>query len=131
MNQHYHIKVEAATGRGLYANYDLRAGMVIASEELLVLSSFDTPFVNGTDLKYYTFKFDMLQDCLVLGDGELYNHSDDPNVGYKLCDHDGRKVMTFFTLKEVKTGEQLFIDYTDDEKVDTKKYVVNLIGTLK
>ena len=128
MNQHYHIKVEAATGRGLYANYDLRAGMVIASEELLVLSMLDSTLVNITNLQYYTFKFAPLQDCLVLGEGELYNHSRDPNVGYKLCEHDDRKVMTFFTLKEVKTGEQLFIDYTADEKVDTEKYTVNLVG---
>lgn len=128
MNQHYHIKVEEKTGRGLYANYDLRRNMILAFEELLVLNIEDSARVNGTDLQYYTFVFNETTDCLVLGDGELYNHSDDPNVGYHLIDSEGRKKMAFYVLRDVKRGEQLFINYNSDMKVDTDKYNINLLG---
>lgn len=128
MNLMTHIKTEEKTGRGVYATFYMPPEQVIAREELLVLNTEDSARVNGTDLQYYTFVFNETQDCLVLGDGELYNHSDDPNVGYQLVDYDGRKLMMFFTLREIQKGEQLFINYSTDMKVDTTKYTVNLVG---
>lgn len=123
-----HIKTEEKTGRGVYSTFYMAPEQVIAREELLVLNTEDSARVNGTDLQYYTFVFNETQDCLVLGLGELYNHSDDPNVGYKLIDYDGRKVMLFWTLREIKKGEQLFINYTSDMPVDVTKYTKNLVG---
>lgn len=129
MNTAYHIKVEEKTGRGLYANYDLKENVVLAFEELLVLNPDDSAIVNGTDLQYYTFVYNDIQDCLVLGSGELYNHSDNPNVAYRLVENDGRMKMAFFALREIKRGEQLFIDYALDMKVDPTLYTINLMGT--
>lgn len=115
-------------GRGLELIYDMPANKVLFTAELLILSPADTIKVNETDLKYYTFKYDDTRDCLVLGDGEIFNHSDTPNVSYKLMDwgNTGRLVMCFFTARHIKAGEQLFIDYNADIKVDVSKYTVNL-----
>lgn len=123
----YYLKTTEEMGRGLYSCFDLEAGKILFTAELLVLNPEDTVAVNKTDLKYYTFKFDDTQDCLVLGDGEIFNHSDTPNIGYKLINYDGRKVMMFYTLTEIKERAQLFIDYNSDVKVETKDYTVNLI----
>jgi len=124
----YYLKATEEMGRGLYALYNLQPGKILFTAELLVLSEQDTKTVGTTDLQYYTFKYNETQDCLVLGDGEIFNHSEVPNIGYKLMDFDGRKVMAFYTLSQIEKDEQLFIDYAADVKVDAGQYTKNLIG---
>jgi SET domain-containing protein len=123
-----YIKTEEATGRGVYAAYEINKGSILEKEELLVLSPEDTLKVNDTDLNMYTFKFNDTQDCLVLGKGELYNHSDDANVHYKLMWEYDRHVMVFYAVKPIQEGEQLFIDYSLDRDVNISTYNKNLIG---
>lgn len=124
----YFIRFTKEFGRGIYAEKDILPGQVIMQCELLVLSEKDTPIINSTDLQWYTFKYNDKQDCLVLGNGELFNHSDTPNAEYRLVDFDGRKVMQFVATKKIMPIEQIFIDYTADTKVDSNTYKVNLVG---
>lgn len=124
----YFIKNTEEFGRGIYAAYDLEANKILFTAELLVFGAADTIKVNETDLKWYTFKYNETQDCLVLGDGEIFNHSDTPNAKYKLIDFDGRKVMAFYLTKAIQQGDQIFIDYGDDVKVDATQYTTNMIG---
>ena len=107
--------------------HSIRANCLIMECELLVLSESDTAAVNCTDLQFYTFKYNDTQDCLVLGHGEIFNHDSSPNVGYKLAEIDGRKVMQFYALTDIEPYSQLFIDYSADTKVDTTAYRVNLV----
>lgn len=127
----YYLDTSAEMGRGLYANQDIKAGTVISQCEVLVLSPEDTVKANDTDLKWYTFKYSENQDCLVLGDGEIFNHDDNANVAYILTEYKDetcpRKLMTFVAIKDIKEGSQLFIDYAADVKVDSKQYTKNLI----
>src|SRR5689334_18895955 len=116
----YYMDVTEVYGRGFYASREIEKNEVITVCELLVLSPEDTVKVNDTDLKYYTFVYNDKQDCLVLGDGEIFNHDDNPNVGYKLDYDDGRLKMYFYALKNIDPGEQLFIDYSADTKVNTE-----------
>ncbi len=121
-----YVKNVENMGRGLFSFTSFKANRVIMECELLVLSEQDTKSVNTTDLQYYTFKYNDAQDCLVLGNGEIFNHSEKPNVGYRLIDYDGRKMMQFYTLTEVNSDDQLLIDYNMDTKVNTDNYKVNL-----
>ena len=129
----YYIDETKKYGRGVYCGLPFRKNELIEECEILALSHKDTITLQNTDLKYYTFKYDESRDCLVLGVGEIFNHSDQPNVGYKLhslSDKEGsRKVMYFYALKDIDEGEQLMIDYTQDVK-DTipEEYKTNLIG---
>lgn len=123
----YYLQETKEFGRGLYAGYFIAKGEVIAEFELLVLSPSDTTKVNETDLKYYTFCFNEAQDCLVLGDGEIFNHDDKPNVSYQLVERDGRKLMQFAATKNIWPYDQLFIDYAADAKVELNNYRVNLV----
>lgn len=128
----YTIKVTPEFGRGLYASRDLYANEIIEVAELLVLSASDTLKVNQTDLQWYTFVFDAKtgQDCLVLGNGEIFNHSDEANVNYDLVQYGDRVKMVFVSNRDIKAGDQLFIDYgRDTDKVKTEQYVnKNLVG---
>lgn len=129
----YYVKLTQDMGRGVFANSDIKAGETICYCELLVLSKKDTQTLeNLTDLKYYTFKYNETQDCLVLGDGEIFNHADDENVSYNLktiVDSMGtRTLMEFKAIKDCKKDEQLFINYNRDVEVNTDSYVINLVG---
>jgi hypothetical protein len=121
----YILKVSPEMGRGLYADILIPAGTVVCIAELLVLSEQDTSAINQTSLKYYTFKHSDTTDCLVLGDGEIFNHSDDSNVSYSLVSLDDRQVMEFRTLCDVEHGSQLFINYTSDIEVDVDGYIAS------
>jgi SET domain-containing protein len=103
-------------GRGVESLKDFEA-------ELLVLNEEDTKKVNETDLKHYTFAFDQGRDCLVLGLGEIFNHDDKPNAGYRLATIDGRLKMQFYALKTIQPKEQIFIDYSADVKVNVTEYI--------
>lgn len=124
-NFDYFIKQTEQYGRGLYASKTHYYGDLVAQCEILVLSPADTLKINETDLKYYTFVYNQDQDCLVLGDGEIFNHDDNANVSYSLVDYDGRKVMQFKCIKPVQVGEQFFTNYNEDTQVETKNYFEN------
>ena len=119
----YTIKMTEKYGRGLYASRDLYANEIVEVAEILILSTSDTIKVNETDLQYYTFVFNSNQDCLVLGNGEIFNHDDNANVVYNLVQYGDRVKMVFKTIRDVPAGEQLFINYTQDTQVDATEYV--------
>jgi SET domain-containing protein len=128
----YSVQMVEGMGRGIIAERDIKRGEVITNCELLVLSSEDTIKVNETDLKWYVFTFDKnkKQDCLVMGDGEIFNHDDNANTLYGLIDWNNRKLMRFQASRDIKKGEQLFIDYRADvESVEDvlEVYTVNMI----
>ena len=124
-----HITQSPIFGREVTASKNIYVGQVIERCELLVLSDVDTATLELTDLKYYTFKYNDTQDCLVMGNGEIYNHSDTPNVSFNIVKHDGRDVMEFKSIIDIKQGEQLFTDYNSDVMVDTSQYKnKNMIG---
>jgi SET domain-containing protein len=126
----YKIQVSQEMGRGIYAEQAIQENTIIFDAELLVLSPEDTIKVNETDLKYYTFKFSENQDCLVLGDGEIFNHDDHANVTYSLVLVDGRYKMRFTSTQIIPQGSQLFIDYNLDVKseIDSYKQTKSLIA---
>lgn len=114
-------------GRGLFPLRNLYKGEIVSICEILVLSQDDTVSVNKTDLQYYTFKFNETQDCLVLGDGKIFNHADDSNISYELVKHSEQNQerfrMIFVAKRDIGVTEQLFINYQDDTQVDTSKYI--------
>ena len=124
-----HVMMTETYGRAVFAMHDLPRGTWVEVSEVLVLNSIDTPIVNSTELRDYTFTFSDTQDCLVMGIGEMFNHDDDANVIYELMTLNGRPRMIFITRKDVKKGDQLFIDYTADLRPNESKqeYKINMI----
>jgi uncharacterized protein len=121
----YSVQMVKGMGRGVIAERDIKLGEIITNCELLVLGTVSTRLVNQTELQYYTFCYSDGQDCLVLGDGEIFNHDDDANTLYGLIDWDGRKLMRFQAARDIKKGEQLFIDYAADSAVNVGDYLSN------
>lgn len=121
------VKMYDGMGRGVECLKPIAVGEVVEVCEVLVLNDADTIAINNTVLQHYTFKLTETQDCLVLGMGELYNHSFEPNVGYSVVRVDGRPVMQFIALQNIYVGQQLFIDYSADVLELKAKYNCNAI----
>lgn len=117
------IRMVPGMGRGVFSTSFIFKDEVIARCEILILNEIDTTVVNETELQFYTFNYDDDRDCLVLGDGEIFNHSETPNVRYRLVEYDGRKVMEFSAIEQMEGNEQLFIDYRADGDVEVEKYL--------
>lgn len=122
------MKMTKKYGRGLYATKNIKKGTIITICEILPLDIFSTKTLQKTDLKSYVFKFDKYRDCIVLGDGEIFNHNDNANVSYKLIQKGPRKVMRFKAITNIKKGQQLFTNYNEDVKVNLNNYKMNLVG---
>lgn len=136
----YYVLNTVQYGRAVFAQRDLIKGEAVMYCETLPLSVQDTKTVNTTDLQYYTFTYTHDRDCLVLGDGEIFNHgptnnshvtSDtDANTSYELININDRMMMVFRVTADVSKDRQLFIDYNADviEPVSVlDSYKTNLI----
>ncbi len=124
-----HVMMTEQYGRAVFAMHDLPRGTWVEVADILVLNDTDTIVLKSTELDDYTFTFSDTQDCLVLGIGELFNHDDDANTIYELINLNGRFRMVFMLRKDVKKGDQLFIDYTADLRPNESKaaYKTNMI----
>ena len=108
-------------GRGMFTHEKLEAGILIETAPVIVMDSNDRVNLDKTLLHDYIFEWgeDRKQCCMSLGYISLYNHSFDANCEYEM---DFKKqVISVRTVKPVKKGAELFINYNGD--ADNKKPV--------
>jgi hypothetical protein len=112
------IKVDPIKGRGVYTEGSIRKGSIIEVCQLLILSDQE---VQGK-LEGYVYEFSDSQYALALGNGSLYNHSDNPNAAFEM-DYE-KRLLTLKALKSIKDSEEIVIDYGYDE-VDKKRFGIS------
>ena len=113
-------------GRGVFSTKNLKKGTVVEISPVLVLTPVERKAIEKTLLFHYVFEWgdDKKKAAVALGYVSLYNHSYDANCEYEM--EFGKKRMTIRTVKDIKKGEELFINYnaTPDDKTkvwfDTK-----------
>lgn len=99
-------------GRGLFATEAIKEGALVHTAEVLKIPVSETE--GDCVLSRYVFGYDKKYAIFALGHGSLFNHSDAPNVE-AVIDYVGKRpVMTYYALKEIKMGSELFIDYGPD-----------------
>lgn len=98
-------------GRGVFTGEKIAARTVIEISPVLVLSEKDRKLVEKTCLFDYVFEWGdkSKKGCIALGYLSLYNHAYDANCDYEM-DFDAQ-LMTITTLRSIKKGEELFINY--------------------
>mgnify|MGYP000122490734 FL=1 len=107
-------------GRGVFSTADLSAGTVIEISPVIEFSSKDRKAIEGSKLHDYIFEWgpSHRKGCLALGYISLYNHSYNSNCDYEMdFDH---QLMTITTVKDVKIGEELSINYNASPDDKTK-----------
>ena len=98
-------------GRGVFAAKNIKKGTVIEISPVIVLTEKERKTIEKTLLFHYVFEWgnDKKKAALALGYVSLYNHSYDSNCEYEM--EFGKKLMTVKAVKDIKKGEELFINY--------------------
>jgi len=106
-------------GRGVFAGEKIAAKTIIEISPVLVLSEKDRVVVEKTELFNYIFEWGARRKkaCIALGYISLYNHAYNANCEYEM-DFDSN-LMTITTVKSIKKGEELFINYNAVADDDT------------
>lgn len=101
-------------GRGVFSSEDIVANTVIEVAPVIVMEQTDRAILDKTLLHDYIFEWDVSrsQCCMALGYVPIYNHSYHSNCEYEMdLDH---SLITIRTVRDIKQGEELFINYNGD-----------------
>jgi len=114
-----YIKKSTQKGRGVFTRSPIKARTVIEVSPVIVLPRADTDIVDKTRLHNYIFLWGarFTRSCVALGYCSIYNHSFLPNCEYEM-DFDA-DTMTIRTLRNIKKGEELFINYNGENDDQT------------
>jgi len=114
------IKKSPKRGRGVFAMADIKAGVVIEISPVIVLSAKERKIVEQTLLFDYIFEWgeNKKKACVALGYVSLYNHNYNANCEYEMDFK--KRIMTITTVKDIKKGEELFVNYNASPNDKTK-----------
>jgi len=99
-------------GRGAFTSRSYSKGQIVEICPVILL---DYPMRElPTPVQQIAFNWNKLCDApenyaLVLGYGSIYNHADDPNLGYSADPEN--QVMIYTAMRKIEKGEQLTVSY--------------------
>jgi SET domain-containing protein len=101
-------------GRGVFTSENIEQDTTIEISPVIVMSREERRLLDQTLLHDYIFEWGKSKDqcCMALGYVPLYNHSYKANCEYEM-DFEN-KVIRIRTVRFVKSGEELFINYNGD-----------------
>ena len=113
------VCITEGMGRGVFATVDLPANTLLEVAPVIVMGPKDRVHIDKTLLHDYIFEWGEARDqcCMALGYVPLYNHSYRSNCTYEMHFEEG--LIMVKTVRAVKAGEELFINYNgepDDDK---------------
>ena len=109
-----YISVTENKGRGVFTNSAIEDDTIIEISPVIVMSADERKLLDQTLLHDYIFEWGERnkQCCMALGYVAVYNHSYKSNCEYEM-DYD-QQLITIKTMRHIKAGEELFINYNGD-----------------
>ena len=109
-----YISQSIGKGRGVFTNEDIDAGILIEASPVVVMSGQERVLLDKTLLHDYIFEWGEKKEqcCMALGYLAVYNHSYGSNCEYEM-DFELAEIRVR-TVKPVKAGEELFVNYNGD-----------------
>ena len=104
--RYHEIRVSKKYGRGVYAIDDIKAGTTVLKNRMIIEKD------GGPLCERFAFYVDRKHSGIALGDVSLLNHSENENAEWDICKK--RQVIIVKTTKDIKAGEQIFINYGYD-----------------
>ena len=101
-------------GKGVFTSEHLEASTIIEIAPVIVMSKEERKLLDQTTLHDYIFEWgnDRKQCCMALGYVPMYNHAYKSNCEYEMDFDD--ELITIKTMRFIKAGEELFINYNGD-----------------
>ncbi|MFN2438760.1 MAG: SET domain-containing protein [Chitinophagaceae bacterium] len=101
-------------GRGVLANKRIPVKTVVEIAPVIVMKPTERKLLDLTLLHDYIFEWgdDKHECCVALGYISLYNHAYQSNCEYEM--NFKEHIITVRTVKDVKAGEELCINYNGD-----------------
>ncbi len=114
-----YVKYTRKKGRGVFVRDDISANTVIEVAPVIVLPKEERKWIDKSVLFNYYFLWgdDDSLTAISLGYGSIYNHSYNPNIEYE-ADYEN-DILTFTTLRDIKAGEELLVNYNCDPENQT------------
>ncbi|HWL24476.1 MAG TPA: SET domain-containing protein [Ureibacillus sp.] len=103
--------------RGVFATRDIQKGELIHEAPVIAYPNDQHQHIEKTLLADYAFEYGINHTAILLGYGMLFNHSYEPNATYEI--NFQNHTFDFFAYKDIKAGEEIFINYNGD--VDDKE----------
>lgn len=102
------------SGRGVFTTANMAEDTLIEIAPVIVMTGEERKLLDQTLLHDYIFEWghDRKLCCMALGYVPLYNHSYHSNCEYEM-DYE-RQVISIKTVRFIKAGEELFINYNGD-----------------
>ncbi|MDP8306417.1 MAG: SET domain-containing protein-lysine N-methyltransferase [Candidatus Chlorobium antarcticum] len=105
------IQPSTVAGRGAFAAQNITTGEIIERCAAIEVNHTD---IGGELLNYVFYGSTENLRLVAMGNGMLFNHSFEPNVGYYLDETPSGKELVLYALSEVRKGEEMFYNYGDD-----------------
>ena len=101
-------------GRGVFTREPLEKDTIIEISPVIVMSKDERKLLDQTLLHDYIFEWGekSQQCCMALGYVAVYNHSYKSNCEYEM--NFDEHMITIKTMRYIKAGEELFINYNGD-----------------
>jgi uncharacterized protein len=101
-------------GRGVFTSETIQAQTTIEISPVIVMSNHDRLLLDQTLMHDYIFEWGEKRNqcCVALGYVSMYNHSYQSNCEYAM-DYK-KELISVKTMRLVKAGEELFINYSGD-----------------
>lgn len=98
----------------MFTSEDIDVGTVVEISPVIIMSNKERELLDRTILHDYIFEWGDKKDkcCMALGYVPVYNHSYESNCEYEM-DFE-QELISIKTVRQVKAGEQLFINYNGD-----------------
>ncbi len=100
------VKKSLIHGYGVFAEADIHAGDIVEECHAILTESQDRVLID------YLFAADGVRSALLMGFGGIYNHSEEPNLGY-IFDEENCLII-FKAKRDIQMGEELLISYGKD-----------------
>lgn len=98
--------------RGVFATVDIPKGTLFHEAPVIAYPNEQHEHIEKTLIADYAFEYGIGRTAILLGYGMLFNHSYDPNADYEI--NFDNQTFDFFAHKDVKAGEELFINYNGE-----------------
>jgi SET domain-containing protein len=140
-NQYLAVRTSEVAGYGVFALQDIPANTIVHLGPILFVEGDDVEKLDGTGLFGYVFHWMQYEEeeenakdwhAFPLGIAGLFNHSFEQNLEYEMWEEGEEDTfghvfeydcIVFKTIRDITTGEELFIDYVDGKKEDLWFYM--------